>query len=205
MSHNTWVHRGVRIAMRPLVKTSITPNHLTTLRLALGFSAAGVLCLGDTFAQKTAALLFVGSFLLDRADGELARLSGKTSPEGHILDLWSDGLTNALVFVGLGVGLYGSPLGLWAPLMGLVAGVSVALILMMVMRMEDLKGARAGEIGSLGGFDPDDAILFVPLALWIGWSYELLWTAATVTPVFTIGFFLGFRKKLFAKDEQAEA
>ncbi len=39
MSHNTWIHRAVRVAVRPLAAGPITPNQVTTLRLAVGLGA----------------------------------------------------------------------------------------------------------------------------------------------------------------------
>ncbi len=47
MSHNTWIHRTVRIAVRPLAAGPITPNQVTTLRLAVGLVAAAALAHGD--------------------------------------------------------------------------------------------------------------------------------------------------------------
>ena len=41
MSHNTWIHRIVRVGVRPLVPTAVSPNHITRLRLILGVAAAG--------------------------------------------------------------------------------------------------------------------------------------------------------------------
>jgi hypothetical protein len=43
------------------------------------------------------------SFLLDRADGELARQTGKCSAVGHRFDLCSDYAANATIFLGLGL------------------------------------------------------------------------------------------------------
>ena len=40
MSHHTWLHRIVRPAVRPLVGTAVTPNHLTALRLITGHERA---------------------------------------------------------------------------------------------------------------------------------------------------------------------
>ncbi|MCH8834893.1 MAG: CDP-alcohol phosphatidyltransferase family protein, partial [Proteobacteria bacterium] len=68
------------MAVRPLVGTAVTPNHLTTLRLATGLAAAGALAVGTSPWQHVGAAIFVVSLVLDRADGELARLAGKTSP-----------------------------------------------------------------------------------------------------------------------------
>lgn len=199
MSHNTWIHRGVRHLVRPLVATPVTPNHITFCRLAGGLVAAGALALGTDEGRFWGAILFCVSFVLDRADGELARQSGKTSPIGHIFDLWSDTVCNALFFVGLGVGLRNDGPE-WAVLMGIVAGASVALILWMVLRVESHVGRRGAEIRSVGGFDPDDAILLAPFAIFLGWAEGLLWAAALVTPVFTLLFFWMFREPLRSRN-----
>jgi archaetidylinositol phosphate synthase len=82
ISHNTWVHRTVRVAVRPLANTPVTPNHLTTLRLMTGQAAAVAFATGIPVWQIVGAGVLVVSFFLDRADGELARLSGKMSPGG---------------------------------------------------------------------------------------------------------------------------
>ena len=199
MSHNTWVHRGVRHLVRPLVPTPVTPNQVTVLRLVTGLAAAVALAWGTEEGRVWGAILFCISFILDRADGELARLSGKTSPIGHVLDLWSDTVCNAAAFVGLGIGLWVGGMA-WAGLLGLSAGLSVALILWMVMRVESNVGARGAELKPIGGFDADDAILFVPFALFMGWAEGLLWAAALATPVFAVIFFLVFRNRLRVQD-----
>jgi len=80
MSHDTWVHRLVRPAVRPLVHGPVTPNQITWLRLAGGLSAAIAFSQGEDFWRNVGAVAFLVSFLLDRADGELARqLAGKAS------------------------------------------------------------------------------------------------------------------------------
>ena len=106
MSHNTWIHRVVRVAVRPLVATPITPNQLTTLRLLVGIAAAFAFAQPSQLWLDLGALIFLISFFLDRADGELARLSGRTSPGGHAYDLISDAFCNAVAFAALGIGLY---------------------------------------------------------------------------------------------------
>ena len=96
MSHNTWIHRIARVGVRPLVGTPVTPNHLTTLRLVTGLAAAGAFATGIPEWRAWGGVIFVVSMFLDRADGELARLGGKTSPWGHKFDLVSDAVCNAL-------------------------------------------------------------------------------------------------------------
>jgi hypothetical protein len=86
--------------------------------------------------------------------------------------------------------------GLLSVSMGLVAGVSVAAILWLVMRIEELKGARAAELPSAAGFDVDDAVLLIPVFIWLGQAEGLLAAAFFITPLVAL-FFLGlYRRKL---------
>lgn len=194
MSHNTWIHRIARLLVRPLVATCVTPNHITTLRLAVGLAAAGAAAIGSEDWRQWAAGLFLVSMILDRADGELARLSGRKSAFGHKYDLVSDAATNALMFVGLGIGLRNSVTGLWTVPMGIVAGVAVVAILWLVMRTEEIAGARSAELSSIAGFDPDDGMLAVPALIGVGLSVPLLYAAAVGTPLFAVFFFWWFRR-----------
>jgi phosphatidylglycerophosphate synthase len=135
--------------------------------------------------------------LLDRADGDLARMTGRTSPRGHVYDLISDAASNALIFLGLGAALRHGPFGLWSIPMGAVAGLAVAMILWAVMRVEEAEGARAAELGGIAGFDPDDAMLIVPVSIWLGGSTALLVAAAIGAPLFAGFFAWKFRRVLF--------
>ncbi|MCZ6503753.1 MAG: CDP-alcohol phosphatidyltransferase family protein, partial [Gammaproteobacteria bacterium] len=146
MSHHTWIHSLTRGCVKPLINTPVTPNHITTLRLVAGIAAAGALAVGGSPWINLGAGLFVLSFLLDRADGELARLSGKTSPEGHRYDVIADSVCNALILVGLGLSLRDSAFGLWAVPLGLVSGAAVITVLAMVMKLESAQGYRAAEL-----------------------------------------------------------
>ncbi|MBI5119439.1 MAG: CDP-alcohol phosphatidyltransferase family protein [Rhodospirillales bacterium] len=197
MSHNTWIHKASRLVVRPLINTPVTPNQITTLRLVCGVGAAGLVASGDDALIAWGGGVFLLSMVLDRADGELARLSGKTSPWGHKYDLIADSLSNALIFAGLGIGLREGFFGLWAVPMGFLAGGAVAAILWLVMRAESLQGARAAEMAGSGGFDPDDGMLAIPVLIWLGLSQILLALAAVGAPAFAVFFFLKFRKFLF--------
>jgi phosphatidylglycerophosphate synthase len=200
MSHDTWIHRIVRVGVRPLVRTPVTPNQITTLRLAAGLAAAAALAHGGESWRAWGAGIFVLAMLLDRADGELARLSGRTSPWGHTYDLVSDALCTALAFFALGIGLRGGSFGAWAPVMGLAAGLAVAAVLWLVMRLEERHGARAGELGSTAGFDPDDALLAVPVAVWLGLSDWLLAAACIGAPAFAVFMLVRFRGRLARRE-----
>lgn len=197
MSHNTWIHKIARVTIvRPLAKTSVTPNQVTTVRLVAGVGASMAVAHGSVEWANFGAVLFILSMLLDRADGDLARMTGRTSPGGHTYDLFADAFCNALIFVGLGIGLRAGEFGLWAIPMGMLAGAAVATILMLVIRIESLQGARAAEIGGIFGFDPDDAMLAIPLAILLGWSEGLLIAAVIGAPAFALFFLFLFRKLL---------
>lgn len=191
MSHNTWIHSAVRIGVRPLARTNVTPNQVTAVRLLTGIAAAGLIAMGeDPFTNIGAGLLLV-SMVLDRADGELARLTRKFSASGHRFDLLSDAFCNSIAFVAIGIGLRdGSILGYWAIPMGAVAGIFIAMNLWMVVGMEEANGARAGELKSMWGFDADDGMLLVPLFLWSGLDVVVMILAFACAPVFY--FWAGF-------------
>lgn len=172
--------------MRRLASTTVTPNQLTTARLLAGLAAAAAFAAGSRAGDVAGAVLFILALLLDRADGDLARLTGKTSRFGHRYDLWSDGACNALAFVGIGIGLSGGALGAWAVPLGCLAGGAVAAILLLVLWVEAAGGARAGEVAGFAGVDPDDAVLAVPIALLLGWNEALLLAAAIGAPAFAL-------------------
>ncbi len=194
MSHNTWFHRIVRVGVRPLVRTPLMPNHVTTLRLAAGLGATAIYAVGGPAWSLWGGIVFVVSVLLDRADGELARLADKRSPGGHQYDLMADTVCNAAIFIG--IGLRDGPLGLWAAALGVVAGLAVAVVLMMVLRLEALAGSRAAELDSAAGFDADDAILLVPVLVWVGWADWMIIGAGIGAPTFALFMYLKFRVRL---------
>ena len=180
-----------RLVVHPLRDTWVTPNHLTTLRLTLGLLAGAAFAAGTSRANYVGAALFVASMLLDRADGELARMTGQMSPGGHRYDLIADATSNAWAFVGIGVGLRHGGLGWWALPTGLVAGASVTAVLWLVLRTEAARGLRAAELGSFHGFDPDDAMIVVPVAVALGLAQPLLLAALVGAPLFAL--WLAFR------------
>src|SRR6202050_907128 len=128
-----WDARLARRLVAPLIDTWVTPNHLTTLRLLIGLAAAAAFIPGTYGWSNLAALLLILSNFADHTDGELARISGKTSRIGHLYDLASDALVTILLFCCIGIGVAASgtrtlPFGVPAAVMGTLAGAAVALI-----------------------------------------------------------------------------
>ncbi|MFN0044544.1 MAG: CDP-alcohol phosphatidyltransferase family protein [Alphaproteobacteria bacterium] len=166
-----------------MAKTKITPNQLTALRLATGLAAAAAFALGARDWDLAGIALFVVSMFLDRADGELARMTSKTSPSGHAFDLRADAVCNAATFLGIGIGAYGA-LGWLGPALGLVAGAGIVAVLSIVTRVEKARGPRAAELRGRAGFDPDDAMLIVPLAIAVDLGVALIAAAGIGAPLF---------------------
>ena len=185
----------MRPLVRPLAGTAVSPNHLTTLRLLTGLGAAAAFAIGDEPWIGIGALLFVLSMLFDRADGELARLSGKSSRFGQLYDIVTDAVCDAAVLVGIGIGASAGPLGKVAVLMGAFAGLSVAFIFILIMKIEMELGPGGGAFGAVAGFDADDAMAIVPIAVWLGYSEVLLIAAVVLAPVAAVMVFLSFSRR----------
>ena len=192
MSHHTWAHRIVRPIVRRLASTAVTPNQLTASRLVTALAASALLAGGDRGLADAAGIIFLISFFLDRADGELARLSGKTTPWGHRFDMCADYSANVLIFVGMGFGLQDSALGPTAIALGAVAGSAIVLIFWLVSFVERAEGAAV--FPTAGGFDPDDAMVCIPLSIWLDGEIYILVAAAIGAPSFLAWSLWRFRK-----------
>lgn len=190
------MHRAARVAVRPLVDTPIAPNHLTTLRLVTGLAAAAAFAVGTRRWDIAAGVIFVLSAFLDRADGELARLSGKISKIGHQYDLGSDVASNVMAFAGIGIGLSHGPLGAAALAMGIVAAGAVGAIFWLITLMD---GGTGEAFPGAGGFDPDDALFILGPAAWLDLLAPLLYAAAIGAPVFLAFALWRYRKNRAAQ------
>ncbi|HZR37278.1 MAG TPA: CDP-alcohol phosphatidyltransferase family protein [Nevskia sp.] len=181
-----WDARLARRLITPLIHTRVTPNHLTTVRLLVGVAAIAAFLPGSYGWSNIAALLFVLSNFLDHTDGELARLSGKTSRIGHIYDLASDALIHIALFAAIGYGLRDSQLGYWATPLGLVAGCAVSLIFWMRMVIEERLGKAGTKLASVGGFETEDVLYLMPLVSLSGALQPFLLAAAVGAPLYAL-------------------
>ncbi len=103
-----WIARPpAAVVVYALRNTPITPNQVTFLSafVALGACAMLVLCLG-WIPLVIAAALFEFSFILDCADGMLARLRKLASPLGHLLDFLMDELKAMLLYGAVSVRMW---------------------------------------------------------------------------------------------------
>ena len=95
-----WVARPpAAVVVYGLRNSRVTPNQVTFLSAALCIAAGAMLVLlpGHLWLIA-AALVFEGSFILDCADGQLARVKKVASPLGHQLDFLMDELKAMFLF-----------------------------------------------------------------------------------------------------------
>jgi archaetidylinositol phosphate synthase len=194
-----WDARLARSLVAPLKDSWVTPNHLTTVRLGVGLAASAAFLPGTYGWSNLAALLLVLSNFLDHTDGELARLSGKSSRIGHVYDLASDAAVTILVFIAMGVGAAAAPES-WLPVpplaLGLVAGFAIALIFFLRMRIEDLAGKAGSQQAALGGFETEDVLYLLPLVTLSNAVMPFLTAAAACAPLFALWVVLDYRRVL---------
>jgi hypothetical protein len=95
-----WVARPpAAVVVYALRNTRITPNQVTFLSAIVCAAAGAMLVFLPGWAWLVAAaLVFELSFVLDCADGQLARLRRLASPLGHLLDFLIDELKAMLLF-----------------------------------------------------------------------------------------------------------
>lgn len=191
---NSWSHRIVRPLARPLIRLGVTPNQITGFHLAMGLGIVGAMVWGAPRANLWAGVAWLVACLLDRLDGEVARIGNMTSPWGHRFDDFVDTTLSSLYFLGLGLGLRGGPYGAVA----VVAGVVACLAQFTLSRVAEAYDSRAGAgdkiLASRWGFDADDGLYLLGPLLWFPPTVRL--AATVLAAVATSGFLLLFLRRL---------
>jgi phosphatidylglycerophosphate synthase len=192
-----WDARLARRLVGPLSNSWVTPNHLTTVRLLVGLAAAVAFVPGAYIWSNVGAMLLVVSNFLDHCDGELARMSGKSSRAGHVYDLASDALVTIVVFIAIGVGV-GVRLKMVLPvpamLLGCIAGCAIALIFYLRMQIEDRLGKAGAQQASVGGFETEDVLYLLPIATLWDRTASLLIAAAVGAPLYAAWVVFEYRR-----------
>ena len=181
----TYSHYLARWMITPFLHTALRPNHITTLRLLSGLLAAYWFSSGEYFWTCLGGAMFVVSTMLDRADGELARLGRLSSKWGHWYDLSCDMVVNVVIFTGIGFGVAASSeLGHWALIMGAVSGLSIGATFAVIFRLHNI-GSHPGIVFHCpNGFDPDDSLFVIAVFAWLDALLPLLILATVAAPAF---------------------
>ena len=186
--YQSYVHVFARIFVRPLLGTWVRPNHLTGLRLLTGLAACALLAVGSRNTAVGSGILWVVSCVLDRADGELARMGNLRSNSGKVLDFYSDLILDSFWFLGAGIGLRHSSLGEYATPLGILACGSMLLVMWSSELLERLSapGVKAFDFKGVKRFHPDDLLFLLAPFTWLGWLVPILVASSVCTPIFAI-------------------
>lgn len=138
---------------RTLARYPVTPNQVTATALVPGLATAWCLSYGSYWLGVAGALLLVVYYVLDCADGELARLKGQASTFGDQLDTFADWLVHSAFFAALGIGTVragGHDVWLWLGWIA-AAGCTIDYASRIVTGMASKRASVAPKPGKGGG------------------------------------------------------
>ena len=96
---------------RGFASTGLSPNFWTAVSLAFALVAAAIYALDGAveFGLILGGALLLISGFFDMVDGQVARVTGKTSPKGSYLDSMFDKIAEVAIFLGILIGGYAEP------------------------------------------------------------------------------------------------
>src|SRR5450432_3305516 len=95
------------VVIVPLARTGVTPNQITLATLAVFLAGTALMAFRPGWGALCAgAVILEISYILDCADGQLARLKGTSSPVGAHLDFLMDELKAFALVAAVGVRLW---------------------------------------------------------------------------------------------------
>jgi archaetidylinositol phosphate synthase len=89
--------------------TGLSPNFWTAVGLSFALISAIVYGLGIEFGLIIGGILLLVSGFFDMIDGQVARVTGKTSKKGEYLDSMFDKIAEVAIFLGILAGGYAEP------------------------------------------------------------------------------------------------
>jgi len=142
------------VLLVPLRATRVAPNQVTLATLIVFAAGAALLVLAPGWRMLVAAAAVIElSYVLDCVDGQLARLTGTSSPIGAHLDFLMDELKAFLLVAATGVRLWredGRALWLVEAVVGLVV-VASAISLTTFLRRPEYAAATGATVGTGAG------------------------------------------------------
>lgn len=193
MTSKAWDSRlAHRIALL-LRETRVHPNHVTTASMLVGLAAAALYAGGTPLARNWGAVLYVLSAILDHVDGELARLTNKSSLRGQTYDRLADLIVRFALFAGMGLGLRHGPLGGAAVGCGLAAGAAFVLIFVLRGAIARRRGWDAIPQPGVAGFELEDVLYVIAPVTWLGWLAPFVVAAGIGAPLFAAWMVRAYR------------
>ena len=177
---------------RLLLRTPLTPNHVTLLSCAIGLLGAACFWGGGYAWPIVGGLLLQLSAVVDCVDGEVARVKFLESPLGAWLDITLDTLVHIAIFVGVGIAVWKQGGATYAPLLGgaLAVGAAICFPFVTMAEKTEEQGKQQGGwenaiiqnmIEGLTSRDYSIIILLCALVQKLAW---FLWSAAIGVQVF---------------------
>lgn len=164
--------RLVEPLVRPLAALGVSPNAVSAVGLAGNLVAAVLVARGDLLAGGIVMLVASG---LDSLDGALARLTGRASPVGALLDSTLDRVSEAAVLGG--VLYYEFGLGHREEAMLAFAALAGSMLVSYVRA----RGEAEGVLITSGLFARTERVLVLAAGLIIGWLRGALWLLAVLS------------------------
>ena len=94
---------------KTFASTGLSPNFWTVVGFVFAIMSALVYGLGLEFGLIIGGILLLVSGFFDMVDGQVARVTGKTSQKGSYLDSMFDKIAEVAIFLGLLIGGYAEP------------------------------------------------------------------------------------------------
>ncbi|HEX9478473.1 MAG TPA: CDP-alcohol phosphatidyltransferase family protein, partial [Methylomirabilota bacterium] len=140
-----YLHRRCSRWITPfLVRTNLTPNHVSLVSLAIGLGAIWCFWSATPASAFAGVLLYALACIVDHADGELARLTLQESRFGANLDWTIDTLIHVGLVLGIGL-TAGGPVMQGVGLLG-AAGVTLSALFARYLPREIEIGPTVGGV-----------------------------------------------------------
>lgn len=208
-AYTRWVNRRIaRVFAAAAVKFGLTPNGVTALSALTSLLAIVLLLTNqpDFSVGVFAATLFALGYALDSADGQVARVTGKSSPSGEWLDHVVDAMRTPAMHLTVLVGFISHPASWpltgwqlwWLPLAFsvLMTGHFMSQILAEQLRQKHAtqEPSTGGNLRSFLNLHMDSGIFCWVFFLWgTGWGFLLVYGLLFLSNAATV--LLSMRRK----------
>jgi len=171
---------------RGFASTGLSPNFWTVVGLGFALLSAIAYGMGIEFGLIIGGVLLLVSGFFDMVDGQVARVTGKTSKVGSYLDSMFDKIAETAIFLGILVGGYAEPyLVLLAITLSLLVSYARAKSDSLNVKLQGIGiGERAERllaiaiIGIIGYMEP--AVIIVVIIAGITLIQRMIFTAKNI-------------------------
>ncbi len=180
-----WDQRVAALVVKALAPLGVHPNLVSIVAMCSAWTALWLYARGPG-TWDIGALFLIFAMFLDHVDGQLARATGKVSRLGYHLDHIASGNTYATVFIGIGLGLADGRFGAWSIPLGVLAGLTIAVIFSVRFGVKEKWGPGAVDQPNAAGFEMEDVMYLVAPVTWLGLVDWFLLAAAIGAPLFLL-------------------